>query len=77
MKGDRRTTVTFRAPASTRERLSAEAKRSGVPVTALITEALHIHLHRLETRGTRRRRGACPYCGGVQSTKPSTKKGTL
>lgn len=49
------------------DRLRATAQRERLTVASLITEALHIHLHKLETRGDPklRRKSVCWSCGDL------------
>jgi len=59
------TRLSFRTVRETSDRIRALAKKEGMTVTSLIAEAIYIHLHRLESRGDRKRRRmlVCGACG--------------
>jgi hypothetical protein len=56
---------TFRTVKETTDRLRVLAKKEGMTVNSLVAEAVYRHLHRLESRGDRRRRRmlVCGACG--------------
>lgn len=63
----RRVRITFGTVQDMQDRIRALAKRDGLSVTNLLSEAIYIHLHRLESAGDPklRRKSVCWSCGSI------------
>lgn len=63
-----RVTLHVEMVADTRARLEAAAKGDGMTLNGILMEAVYVHLHKLESRGSQalRRKAVCWSCGELR-----------
>ncbi len=66
-RATRRVRIAFSDVQDTQDRLVALSKSEGLSVESLLSEAVYIHLHRLESAGDPklRRKSVCWSCGNI------------